>query len=100
MRVDEVIMLKNLGECVVMAESDDTVLVNKDGVCYFATNPNKKRQDEEYSYDSVSMFGFTVDEAKKLVEPMYQEIVQTTTKQFKINDKLSKLLIEAYSKTI
>ena len=98
MKMAEKITLKNLGDCLVMAEDNDTVLVSKDGVCYFVTNPTKKRQDEEYSYDSVVTYGFTVEEASKLIRPLYEEIIQTTTKQFKIYDKLSKMLIEAFSR--
>lgn len=100
MKIGETITLKNLGECLVMAENNDTTLVSKNGVCYFVTNPTKKRQDEEYSYDSVVTYGFTVDEARNLIEPIYQEIIQTTTKQYKIYDKLSKMLIEALTETM
>lgn len=100
MRIAEKITLKNLGDCIVMAEDNDTVLVSKDGVCYFVTNPTKKRQDEEYSFDSVVTYGFTAEEAFKLIQPLYEEMIQTATKQFKIYDKLSKMLIEAFSKTM
>jgi hypothetical protein len=100
MRIAEKITLKNLGDCIVMAEDNDTVLVSKDGVCYFVTNPTKKRQDEEYSYDTVITYGFTVEEASKLIQPLYEELIQTATKQFKIYDKLSKMLIEAFSRTM
>ena len=100
MRIAEKITLKNLGDCLVMAEDNDTVLVSKDGVCYFVTNPTKKRQDEEYSYDNVITYGFTAEEAFKLIQPLYEELVQTTTKQYKIYDKLSKMIIEAVINTI
>ena len=100
MRIAEKITLKNLGDCIVMAEDNDTVLVSKDGVCYFVTNPTKKRQDEEYSYDSVVTYGFTTEEASNLIKPLYEELIQTATKQYKIYDKLSKMLIEAFSRTI
>lgn len=100
MKIGEKITLRNLGECKVLADKNNETLIEKDGVAYFATNLNKKRQDEEYSYDSVVCYGFTVDEARKLIEPMYQEIVQTTTKQYKIYDKLSKMLIEALIETM
>lgn len=100
MKIAEKITLKNLGDCLVMAEDNDTVLVSKEGVCYFVTNPTKKRQDEEYSYDSVVTYGFTAEEVYKLIQPLYEELVQNTTKQYKIYDKLSKMLIEAVIKTI
>lgn len=100
MKIAEKIILRNLGECVVMSEDNDAILVSKDGVCYFVTNPTKKRQEEEYSYDNVVTYGFTVEEASKLIKPLYEELIQTTTKQYKIYDKLSKMLIEAFSKTI
>lgn len=100
MRITEKITLKNLGDCIVMAEDNDSILVSKDGVCYFVTNPTKKRQEEEYSYDNVITYGFTVEEASNLIKPLYEELIQTTTKQYKIYDKLSKMLIEAFSRTI
>jgi hypothetical protein len=100
MRVGEKIKLRNLGECVVMVENNDTILVNKNKVCYFVVNPNKKRQEEEYSYDNAMTYGFTVEEAFQLIQPLYAEIINNTNKQYKINNELSKMLIEAYSKTI
>ena len=98
MKVGEKIILKNLGECTVMSENNGVVFVSKDGVAYFVTNPNKKRQDEEYSYDSVSMFGFTVAEIFAMAHPLYKEIINTISKQYKIDDKLSQMVIDAISK--
>ena len=100
MKIGEKITLKNLGECTIMAENDDTVLINKDGVCYFVTNPNKKRQEEEYSYDSVAMYGFTEKEIFQLIQPLYEDMIGNLNKQYKIYDKLSKMVIDAYSKSI
>lgn len=97
MKKDEKIILKNLGECIVMIDNKDTALVSKDGVAYFVTNPNKKRQEEEYSYDNVVCYGFTVNEVYQLIRPMYGDIINTINKQYKIDDKLSKMLIEALS---
>ena len=98
MKIGESIVLKNLGECKVMAEDNDMVFVSKDGVAYFVTNPNKKRQEEEYSYDSVSMFGFTVAEIFAMAHPLYKELINAISKQYKIDDKLSEMVIEAISK--
>jgi hypothetical protein len=95
MKIGEKIVLKNLGEVIVLTEKSDTALVSKDGVAYFVTNPNKKRQEEEYSYDSASMFGFKVNEVYQLIQPMYEDIIATINKQYKIDDKLSKMLIES-----
>lgn len=100
MKIGEKITLKNLGECIIMAENNDTVLVGKKGVCYFVTNPNKKRQEEEYSYDSVVTYGFTEKEVFQLIQPLYEDIVNSLNKQYKIDNKLSKIVIEAYSKSI
>ena len=100
MKIGEKIALKNLGECTIMAENDDTVLINKDGVCYFVTNLNKKRQEEEYSYDSVAMYGFTEEEIFQIIQPLYEDIISNLSKQYKICDKLSKITIDAYSKSI
>lgn len=98
MKVGEKIILKNLGECVVMAESNDIVFVSKDGVAYFVNNPNKKRQDEEYSFDSVRMFGFTVSEIFATAEPLYREVIDTISKQYKIDNNLSQIVIDALTK--
>ena len=98
MKIGEKVTFKNLGECTVMAENDDTMFVSRDGVAYFVTNPSKKRQDEEYYYDSVSMFGFTVAEIFDMAVPLYQDIINTISKQYKIDTKLSKMIIDAISK--
>lgn len=98
MKIGEKITLKNLGECIVMAEDNDMVFVSKDGVAYFVTNPNKKRQEEEYSYDSVSMFGFTVAEIFDMADPLYKEIINSISKQYKIDNRLSQMVIDAISK--
>lgn len=98
MKIGESIVLKNLGECKVMAEDNDMVFVSKDGVAYFVTNPNKKRQEEEYSYDSVSMFGFTVGEIFAMADPLYKEIINTISKQYKIDNRLSQMVVDAISK--
>ena len=97
MKIGEKIILKNLGECIVMAESNDTVFVSRDGVAYFVVSPTKKRQDEEYSYDSVSMFGFTVAEIFATAEPLYKDMINTISKQYKIDDKLTQIVIDALS---
>lgn len=98
MKIGENVIFKNLGECIIMAESDNMVFVSKDGVAYFVTNPNKKRQDEEYFYDSVSMFGFTVAEIFDMAIPLYKEIINSISKQYKIEDRLSQMIIDAISK--
>lgn len=100
MKVGEKVILKYLGECTVMAENNDTVFVSKDGVAYFVTNPTKKRQDEEYTYDSVNMFGFLVAEIFNTAEPLYKEIINTISKQYKIDIKLSQIIIDAISKQV
>ena len=100
MKIGEKVTFKNLGECTVMAENDDTIFVSRDGVAYFVTNPSKKRQDEEYSYDSVSMFGFTVAEIFDMAHPLYKELINSISKQYKIDAKLSKMIIDAISKQI
>jgi hypothetical protein len=100
MKIGEKIALKNLGECIIMAEYNDTVLINKKGLCYFVTNPNKKRQEEEYSYDSVVTYGFTEKEIFQLIQPLYEDMTNCINNQYKIYDKLSKIVIEAYSKSI
>jgi hypothetical protein len=98
MKIGEKIVLKNLGECIVMAENNEVVFVNKDGVAYFVTNPNKKRQEEEYSYDSASMFGFTVAEIFAMAHPLYKELVNAISKQYKIDNELSEMIIDALNK--
>lgn len=100
MKIREKIVLKNLGEVTVMAENDGVVFVSRDGVAYFVTNPNKRRQEEEYSYDGVSMFGFTVAEIFAMAHPLYKEFVNAISKQYKIDNKLSEMVIEACSKAI
>ena len=95
MKIGEKIVLKNLGEAIVLAEKDDMTLVNKGGVAYFVTNPNKRRQEEEYSYDSVVCYGFKVEEVYKLLQPIYEDMINSINKQYKIDDKLSKMLIES-----
>lgn len=97
MKNGDKIALKNLGECTVMGEKGDTTLVSKDGVCYFVSNPTKKRQEEEYSYDSVVCYGFTSNEVYQLVQPLYANIIETLNKQYKIEDKLSKIIVESLS---
>lgn len=98
MKIGEKIALKNLGEVTVMTESNGMVFVSRDGVAYFVTNPNKKRQDEEYSYDSVSMFGFTVAEIFAMAHPLYKELVNAISKQYKIDSKISEMIIDALNK--
>ena len=100
MKIGERVTLKNLGECIIMTECNDTVLINKDGVCYFVTNPNKKRQEEEYSYDSVVTYGFTEKEIFQLIQPLYEDIINSLNKQYKIYDKFSKMIIDSYSQSI
>lgn len=100
MKTGEKIILKNLGECIVMAENKDMVLLSKDGVCYFAVNLTKKRQEEEYSYDNVVCYGFTANEVYQLIQPLYEDMIISLNKQYKIYDKLSKMLIDAYSEII
>ena len=100
MKIGEKVVFKNLGECIIIAESDNMVFVSRDGVAYFVTNPNKKRQDEEYFYDSVSMFGFTVAEIFGTAIPLYKELINNISKQYKIDDKLSQIIIEAITKQI
>lgn len=97
MKIGEKIVLRNLGECIVLAENKDTILLSKDGVCYFAVNPTKKRQEEEYSYDSVICYGFTVNESYQLIQPLYENMMEVLNKQYKISDKLSKMIIESLS---
>ena len=100
MRVGEKIVLKNLGECNVRAEKNDTVFVSKDNVCYFVINPTKKRQEEEYSYDSVVCYGFTTNEVYDLIQPLYANIIDTLNKQYKLQDNISKIIIESLSAII
>ena len=95
MKIGEKIVLKNLGEAIVLAEKDDMTLVSKGGVAYFVSNPNKKRQEEEYSYDNVVCYGFTVDEVYQLIKPMYEDMINSINKQYKIYDRLSKMIIES-----
>lgn len=95
MKIGEKITLRNLGECKVLANKNNETLIEKDNVVYFATNLNKKRQDEEYSYDTVVCYGFTLNESYQLIQPMYADIINNINKQYKISDKLSKMLIEA-----
>lgn len=100
MKIGEKIVLKNLGEVVVLAENKDTILLSKDGVCYFAGNLTKKRQEEEYSYDNVICYGFTVNEVYQLIQPLYDNIIEALNKQYKICDKQSQMVIDAYSEII
>ena len=95
MKIGEKITLRNLGECKVLANKNNETLIEKDNVVYFATNLNKKRQDEEYSYDTVVCYGFTLNEAYQLIQPMFADIINNINKQYKIDDRLSKMLIEA-----
>ena len=97
MKLGEKIALKNLGECNVMAEKSDTVLVSKDGVCYFIINPTKKRQDEEFSYDRAICYGFTANEVYQVIQPLYENMIEALNKQYKISDKLSKIVVESLS---
>jgi hypothetical protein len=98
MKIGEKVAFKNLGECMILSEDNDTVFVSKEGVAYFITNPNKKRQEEEYSYDSVAMFGFTVAEIFDMAIPLYKELINSISKQYKIDSKLSQMVIKAISK--
>lgn len=98
MKIGEKIAFKNLGECMILSEDDNTVFVSKEGVAYFITNPNKKRQEEEYSYDNVTMFGFTVAEIFDMAIPLYKELINSISKQYKIDSKLSQMVIKAISK--
>ena len=100
MKVGEKIILKNLGECIVMAEKKDMTLLSKDGVCYFAVNLSKKRQEEEYTYDNVICYGFTTNEVYQLIQPLYDNMIEAVNKQYKIYDKLSKMLIDSYKNFI
>lgn len=97
MKNGDKIVLRNLGECTVMGEKGDTILISRDGVCYFVSNPTKKRQEEEYSYDSVVCYGFTANEVYQVVQPLYANIIETLNKQYKIEDKLSKIVVESLS---
>ena len=89
------IVLKNLGECNVLSEHNSKILVSKDGVVWFVENPAKKRQEDEYSYDSVICNGFTFNDVFKDVEPMYINILETLTKQYRIVEESAKMIVDA-----
>ena len=91
----EKIVLKNFGECNVLSEHNSKVLVSKDGVVWFVENPTKKRQEDEYSYDSVICNGFTFNDVFKDVEPMYINILETLTKQYRIAEESAKMIVDA-----
>ena len=95
MKVGEKIVLKNLGECNVLSEHNSKILVSKDGVVWFVENPTKKIQEDEYSYDSVICNGFTFNDVFKDVEPMYINILETLTKQYRIAEESAKMIVDA-----
>ena len=99
MKIREKIVLKNLGECEVLCDNyfGDTLVRNiANDILYFVTNLNKKRQDEEYMYDRISMYPVKITEAIDIISPMYKEIVSTLEKTYNVSDQHAEMLIKAY----
>ena len=95
MKIGEKINLKNFGECTVLSEHNGRVFVSMNGVGLFLDNPTKKRQEEEYSYDNIICYGFTFNEVFKVIEPMYIDMLDTITKQYKIDETSARMLVDA-----
>lgn len=98
MKKGEKIVLKNLGECEVLCDNycgETLVQSVSNNILYFVSNINKKRQDEEYSYDSIIMYIVKMAEATETISPMYKEIISTLMKNFNVSDLHAEMLIQS-----
>ena len=100
MKIGERIILKNLGECVVLSEYNGRIFVSMNGVGWFVDNPTKKRQKEEYSYDNIVCYGFTFDDAFNIIDPMYIDMLDSLMKQYKIDKTSARMLIDAVCREV
>lgn len=100
MNIGEKIILKNLGECEILfniSNSRNDILVkNENNVLYFVTNLNKKRQDNEYGYEKISLYSLNFNEAMIVIEPIYKDLIEMLKKNYNLIDVHAEMIVIAY----
>ena len=104
MNIGEKIILKNLGECEVLcnisSNKNDILVKNDNNVLCFVTNLNKKRQDNEYGYDKVSVYSLNFNEAMVVIEPVYKDLKEVLKKNYNITDVHTEMVVMAYLNSV